>query len=141
MHSIWRTIAKGVGWIGLGMVVVVVFHLGGTVAKHVGQFAPVTGAFIGGTMVLTGVLSPIRRGENAGPWISTEKLGWMLIGLGVIMWGLGDTNWRYYVSMGETPFPSTADIGYSTFPLLIFAGLLLQPPAESGSKRLLVLMD
>jgi len=30
MQSIWRTIIKGVGWIGLGMVVIVVFHLGGT---------------------------------------------------------------------------------------------------------------
>jgi hypothetical protein len=141
MQAIWRTIIKGVGWIGLGMVVVVVFHLGGTVALRVGQFAPVTGAFIGGTMVLISVLSPIRLGENAEPWISREKLGWLCIGLGVIMWGLGDAQWRYYISMGETPFPSTADIGYSAFPLFIFVGLLLQPPAESGSKRLLVLMD
>lgn len=141
MQSFWRTLVRGVGWIGLGMVVVVVFHLGGTVALRVGQFAPVTGAFIGGIMVLFSVLSPIRRGENAEPWIGKEKLGWLLIGLGVIMWGLGDTNWRYYISMGEAPFPSTADIGYSAFPLLIFIGLLLQPPAESGSKRMLVLMD
>lgn len=141
MQAIWRTIIKGVGWIGLGMVVVVVFHLGGTVALRVGQFAPVTGAFIGGAMVLISVLSPIRLGENAEPWISREKLGWLFIGLGVIMWGLGDAQWRYYISMGETPFPSTADIGYSAFPLFIFVGLLLQPPAESGSKRLLVLMD
>src|SRR5579875_1370918 len=69
MQAMWRTIIKGVGWIGLGMVVVVVFHLGGTVALRVGQFSPLTGAFIGGTMVLTSVLSPIRRGENAEPWI------------------------------------------------------------------------
>jgi len=141
MQAIWRTIIKGVGWIGLGMVVVVVFHLGGTVALRVGQFSPLTGAFIGGIMVLTSVLSPIRLGENAEPWIGKEKLGWLLIGLGIMMWGLGETNWRYYISMGETPFPSTADIGYSAFPLLIFVGLLLQPPSESGSKRLLVLMD
>ncbi|HEX7737558.1 MAG TPA: hypothetical protein VF458_22105 [Ktedonobacteraceae bacterium] len=141
MQSIWRTITKGVGWIGLGMVVVVVFHLGGTVALRVGQFAPVTGGFIGGLMVLVSVLSPIRRGESAEPWIGKERLGWALIGLGVIMWALGDSNWRYYVSMGEAPFPSTADIGYSAFPLFIFIGLLLQPSSESGSKRLLVLMD
>jgi hypothetical protein len=123
------------------MVVVVVFHLGGPVAKHVGQFSPLTGAFIGGVMVLISVLSPIRRGENAEPWISSEKVGWLLIGLGVILWGLGETNWRYYISIGQTPFPSTADIGYSLFPLCIFTGLLLQPSAESGSKRMLVLMD
>jgi hypothetical protein len=141
MQSIWRTIIKGVGWIGLGMVVVVVFHLGGTVALRVGQFSPLTGAFIGGIMVLSSVLSPIRRGEHAEPWIGREKLGWMLIGLGVVMWGLGETNWRYYISINQAPFPSTADIGYSAFPIFIFLGLLLQPPAESGSKRVLVLMD
>jgi len=107
----------------------------------VGQFSPLTGAFIGGVMVLISVLSPIRRGENAEPWISSEKVGWLLIGLGVILWGLGETNWRYYISIGQTPFPSTADIGYSLFPLCIFTGLLLQPSAESGSKRMLVLMD
>ncbi|HEY0752490.1 MAG TPA: hypothetical protein VGD98_00810 [Ktedonobacteraceae bacterium] len=141
MQSIWRTIIKGVVWIGLGMGVVVVFHLGGTAALHVGQFAPVTGGFIGGTMVLFSVLSPIRRGESAEPWIGQEKLGWILIGLGVILWALGDSNWRYYVSMGQAPFPSTADIGYSAFPLFVFTGLLLQPSSETGSKRLLVLMD
>jgi hypothetical protein len=141
MQLIWRTVVKGVGWIGLGMVLVVVFHLGGTVALRVGQFSPVTGAFIGGALVLLSVLSPIHRGESAEPWIGREKLSWLLIGLGVIMWGLGESFWRYYISIGQQPFPSTADIGYSMFPLFIFAGLLLQPPAESGSKRILVLMD
>ncbi len=141
MQFIWRTLIKTVGWLGLGMVVVVVFHLGGTVALRVGQFSPLTGAFIGGLLVLACVLAPIRRGENAEPWIGAEKLGWMFIGLGVILWGLGESSWRYSISIGQTPFPSTADIGYSAFPLCIFLGLLLQPPAESGSKRLLVLMD
>lgn len=141
MQLFWRTVVKAVGWIGLGMVLVVVFHLGGTVALHVGQFSPLTGAFIGGAMVLFGALSPIRRNEAAEPWISREKLSWILIGLGIIMWGLGESNWRYYIAIGQQPFPSTADLGYSIFPLFVFVGLLLQPPAESGSKRVLVLMD
>ncbi|MEO7021725.1 MAG: hypothetical protein ABI234_16345 [Ktedonobacteraceae bacterium] len=141
MQLVWRTLIKTVGWLGLGMVAVVIFHLGGTVALRVGQFSPLTGAFIGGILVLISVLAPIRRGESAEPWIGAEKLGWMFIGLGVILWGLGETSWRYSISIGQMPFPSTADIGYSAFPLCIFLGLLLQPPAESGSKRLLVLMD
>lgn len=141
MQALWRTIVKAVGWIGGGMVIIVVFHLGGTIALRVGQFAPLTGAFIGGAMVLVSVLSPIRRGENAEPWIGNEKLAWTLIGIGIMMWGIGDTFWRYYVSIGQTPFPSAADIGYSTFPLLAFLGLLLQPSAETGSKRILLLMD
>lgn len=141
MQTFWRTLIKAVGWIGLGMVVVVVFHLGGTVALRVGQFSPLTGAFIGGILVLFSVLAPIKRGESAEPWIGAEKLGWMLMGLGVIMWGVGETFWRYYISIDQAPFPSIADIGYTTFPLCMFLGLLLQPPAESGSKRILVLMD
>lgn len=141
MQMFWRTVVKAVGWIGLGMVLVVVFHLGGTVALRVGQFSPLTGAFIGSAMVLFSVLSSIKRGENAEPWIGREKLGWLLIGVGILFWGLGESNWRYYVEIGQQPFPSTADIGYSLFPLFIFVGLLLQPPSESGSKRFLVLMD
>jgi len=141
MQLFWRTVIKAIGWIGVGMVAIVVFHLGGTVSLRVGQFAPLIGAFIGGTMVLLSVFSPIRRGESAEPWIGREKLSWMLIGLGIVVWGIGDSIWRYYISIDEAPFPSSADIAYTLFPLLIFVGLLLQPPAESGSKRILVLMD
>jgi len=141
MQFFWRTVIKAIGWIGLAMVAIVVFHLGGPLALRVGQFGPLAGAFIGGIVVLFSVLSPIRRGEGAEPWIGREKISWMLIGLGVVLWGLGETFWQYYISIGQAPFPSTADFGYSLFPLFIFIGLLLQPPAESGSKRLLVLMD
>jgi len=42
---------------------------------------------------------------------------------------------------GPAPFPSSADIGYFGFPLLVFIGLLLQPSSETGGKRFLLLMD
>jgi hypothetical protein len=83
----------------------------------------------------------MRKRENTEPWIGHEQAGWVLIGLGVIMWGIGETFWRYYVSIGQAPFPSMADIGYSSFPVLIFIGLLLQPTSESGGRRFLLLMD
>src|SRR5207249_1085992 len=75
------------------------------------------------------------------PWLRNERLAWALIGFGVIMWGFGDCIWRYYMSIGQSPFPSLADIGYFSFPLLVFAGLLLQPPSGAGRKRLLILLD
>ncbi len=135
------TIIKVVMWIAAAMIVIVVFHLGGTIALRVGQFSPLTGAFIGGALTLGSVLYPRGRREKAEPWIKFEQIAWLLIGLGVVMWGLGESFWRYYVSMGQAPFPSAADIGYSSFPLLVFAGLLLQPSPGSGSRRLLLLMD
>lgn len=141
MHSLARTLVKGVAWIGVGMVIIVVLHLGGPFALRVGQFSPLTGAFIGGTLVLSSVLVPMRRGENVEPWVGHEQLAWTLIGLGVIMWGTGETFWRYFVSIGQAPFPSLADIGYSSFPVLVFTGLLLQPHSESGGRRFLLLMD
>ncbi len=135
------TIIKAVMWVAAAMIIIVVFHLGGTIALRVGQFAPLTGAFIGGALTLGSVLYPRGRREKAEPWIKFEQVAWLLIGLGVVMWGFGESFWRYYISMGQTPFPSSADIGYSTFPLLVFAGLLLQPSPGSGSRRLLLLMD
>src|SRR5215831_14109104 len=104
MQSLSRTVVKGVVWIGAGMVIIVVLHLGGTLALRVGQFSPLTGAFIGGALVLSSVLMPMRKGGNTEPWIGYEQAGWVLIGLGIIMWGIGETFWRYYISIGQTPF-------------------------------------
>src|SRR5579863_7391734 len=84
------TVLKAVGWIAAAMIVIVVFHLGGTIALRVGQFSPLTGAFIGGALTLGSVLTPMRKSEQVEPWIKFEQIAWMLIGFGVIMWGLGE---------------------------------------------------
>ena len=142
MNSSSRFVVRSVAWIGVAMLIIVLFHIGGsTIALRVGQFSPLTGAFIGGFLTLTCVILPIGRREATEPWLRNEQLGWILIGCGVIMWGLGESFWRYYVSIGESPFPSLADIGYFSFPLLVFTGLLLQPPSGDGRKRLLLLLD
>jgi hypothetical protein len=142
MNSSPRFVVRSVAWIGVAMLIIVLFHIGGsTIALRVGQFSPLTGAFIGGFLTLTCVILPIGRREAIEPWLRNEQLGWILIGCGVIMWGLGESFWRYYVSIGESPFPSLADIGYFSFPLLVFTGLLLQPPSGAGRKRLLLLLD
>src|SRR5205807_9911222 len=135
------TVIKAIGWIAAGMIIIVVFHLGGVIALRVGQFSPLTGAFIGGGLILCSVLVPMGRREHVEPLIKFERVAWAVIGLGVIMWGLGESFWRYYISIGQTPFPSYGDIGYSIFPALMFLGLLLQPSPGSGSRRALLLMD
>src|SRR6266516_1463410 len=141
MNSSTRTLIKAVAWLGAAMIVIVVFHLGGTIAHRVGQFAPLTGAFIGGALTLYSATRPRRRNDVSEPCIGFEQVSWVLIGVGMIMWGIGDSFWRYYISQNQAPFPSLADFGYSTFPLLAFIGLLLQPAAEAQGKRAVLIMD
>lgn len=137
-----RTIVRSVLWLALAMLIIVVFHIGdSTFVLRVGQFSPLTGAFIGGCLALISATSLRHRKEDTEPWIGNEQLGWILIGLGIMIWGIGESFWRYYMSIGQSPFPSLADIGYSGFPLLMFGGLLLQPPSGAGRKRTVLLLD
>jgi len=122
------------------MFAIVVFHIGDSnFVLHVGQFSPLLGAAIGGFLALFSLFYSRRRMDE--PWLGNEQLAWILISLGIIMWGLGESFWQYYTSIGQSPFPSLADIGYFSFPLLVFAGLLLQPPSGAGRKRLFLLLD
>jgi len=141
MNSSTRTLIKAVAWLGAAMIVIVVFHLGGPIALRVGQFSPVVGALIGGSLTLFSATYRRQRDDGSEPWVGFEQLSWVLIGFGVIMWGVGDSFWRYYISQNQTPFPSLADLGYSTFPLLAFTGLLLQPAAEAQGRRAVLIMD
>jgi len=134
MNSSPRFVVRSVAWIGVAMLIIVLFHIGGsTIALRVGQFSPLTGAFIGGFLTLTCVILPIGRREATEPWLRNEQLGWILIGCGVIMWGLGESFWRYYVSIGESPFPSLADIGYFSFPLLVSLVFYYSHPPVMGA--------
>lgn len=141
MTSFSSTTVKTIAWVGAAMVVIVVFHIGGVFALRVGQFAPLTGAFIGGILAFGSAILPRGRQEKTEPWLGSEQLSWMLIGFGTIMWGIGDSFWRYYVSLGQNPFPSIADVGYTLFPLLAFSGLLLLPRPDTRTKRIILIMD
>ena len=141
MNSLSRTAIRSVAWVAAGMIIIVVFHIGGSIAHVVGQFSPLTGAFIGGSLTLFSAAIPMSNREGTEPWTGFERLSWLLIGIGVIMWGIGETFWRYYISIGQTPFPSLADIGYFSFPLLAFTALLLLPSPNVKSKRFILLMD
>jgi hypothetical protein len=141
MNSLSRTAIRSVAWVAAGMIIIVVFHIGGTIAHVVGQFSPLTGAFVGGSLTLFSAAIPMSKREGTEPWTGFERLSWLLIGVGVIMWGIGETFWRYYISIGQTPFPSLADIGYFSFPLLVFTALLLLPSPNVKSKRYILLMD
>jgi hypothetical protein len=131
----------GLAWIAAVVTLVVVFHLGGSFALRIGQFAPLSGALIGGTLTLGSALYPRYGSEHTEPWGKREQWSWTMIGSGIVMWGLGESVWRYFIANGQNPFPSVADLGYSTFAPLVLAGLLLQPRPNARSRRTLLLMD
>src|SRR6266700_1282033 len=143
MHANLRLrIGLGFGFgLALIMIAILGFHLGGPAFLLLGLFLGTADALIGGIIVLVSVALPIRSEEDAEPWLSHERFAWILIGLGCLMWGIGDCIWHYYQALGQSPFPSLADIGYSSLPPLIFLGLLLQPSPGSGRNRLMLLLD
>lgn len=141
MFTLSRTLIKVIIWVGAAMVGIVVLHLGGVFALRVGQFAPVIGAYIGGSLAFVSACLPRKNYEKTEKWIGFEQFSWILIGFGILMWAMGDSFWRYFVSIGQSPFPSIADAGYSLFPLFAFVGLLLLPRPGTRTNRLVLLMD
>ena len=65
-------------------------------------------------------------------WLASRRAdpglrrGWQLLSLGTGSWAAGQLVWSYYevVAGREVPFPSLADLGFLTFPLLSAAGLV-----------------
>ena len=84
MFTLSRTLIKAIIWLAAGMVCIVVLHLGGVFALHVGQFAPVVGAYIGGILAFSSACLRRKNYEKTEPWIGFEQLSWLLIGLGTI---------------------------------------------------------
>ena len=138
MRSISRNFIGGVIAFDLLIILFILFHLGGITW----EFSQLAGAVVGGSITLYAVLfMPVREGEMVEPWLGRERIAWILIGCGCLMWGFGESFWRYYILKNQNPFPSWADIGYSSLPPLIFLGMLLQPSSGSGRRRLLLMLD
>lgn len=86
---------------------------------------PLTGPLFGRTSHLVvdfgaGLLCAAAALRHRGP----DRLGWMLVALGIVAWAAGDVYWTVVLlDQDEIPVPSPADVGYLLFPLLAFAGL------------------
>lgn len=138
MRAASRSFIGGVTAFDLLIILFILFHLGGIAW----EFSQLAGAVVGGGITLfAALLTPIREDEMVEPWLGRERIGWVLIGCGCLMWGFGESFWRYFILMHQNPFPSQADIGYSALPPLIFLGMLLQPSFGSGRRRLLLVLD
>src|SRR5438128_1522121 len=109
-----RTTLIAVAAVGAVMALVLGLHVGGSAVLRFGLYSQLIGAFIGGFLAIVSVNYPLRRGENMEPWLGRERLAWTLIGAGCVMWGIGECFWRYFLVQGMNPFPSQADIGYSS---------------------------
>jgi diguanylate cyclase (GGDEF)-like protein len=62
-----------------------------------------------------------RAGQRSVPG---ARLGWRLIALAILSYGIGDAIWTFYEAIGELPFPSLADPFYIAFYPLFLAGIL-----------------
>lgn len=133
---IWTLVGTGVL-----MILILGFHLGGSALLPIGHFFPLLGALTGGMLTLVSVSTRSRQGENVESWSGHEQLGWTIIGCGFIAWGIGESFWRYYVAQGQAPFPSLADLGYSSCDPLVLLGLFLQPFSKQGGKRMFLFLD
>lgn len=137
MHSFSRSLIASVTGVAVILIFFILFHFGGITW----EFSQLTGAFVGGSLTLFAALKTMHEDEQVESWLQHEQQGWILIGCSSIMWGLGECVWRYYVLTNQSPFPSFADIGYSSLPPLLFIGLLLQPLFDSGRKRRMLVLD
>jgi hypothetical protein len=131
------SVITSIAGLALLLVFLILFHLGGITW----EFSQLTGALVGGSLTLFAALYPMEADEKVEPWLQRERQGWIFVGCGLIMWGLGECVWRYYVLTNQSPFPSFADLGYSSLPPLVFIGLLLQPFSGSDRNRRMLVLD
>lgn len=142
MRSHFRVVIGSVIGISVVMIIILVFHVGGDGLVKNGDYTVLVGALIGTLLVLVSTWLPTRQEENIEPWLTRERLAWALIGCGLMAWTIGEGLWNYYQTIGQSPFPSVADIGFSSFPPLVFAGLILQPSSKNNTqKRMFLILD
>jgi hypothetical protein len=70
------------------------------------------------------------------------RQGWALIGVGCLLWGLGDITWTVYETvLGQDPFPSLADVGYLAMVPVLALGLISLTSGEQRKERFLPTLD
>ena len=102
-------------------------------------------AFFNGYQILAPLFAGIcgiayaRRGTHRS---SSQRFGWLLVGLGALSFAVGQGTWTYYESVRgvDVPFPGWADVGYlGTYPLLLTGVILLVRNAHRAGRARLVL--
>ena len=114
----------------------VLYELRVIVAPHL-DAGPLTSRFAHDVVLLVSSALILVRAYTA----RRERLAWLLIGLGVLAWSLGEVYYTAVLWDAEViAIPSPADVGYLLLPPLALAGivLLLRARARSLPRTLLV---
>src|SRR5260370_6291876 len=114
MRSHFRIVLGSVFGISIFMILLLLlstFNVGGKSILEAARYCVLLGPLIASALSLVSVKIPFRQEENVEPWLKHEQLAWILIGCGYVAWTIGEGFWRYYVEVGQSPFPSLADIG------------------------------
>jgi diguanylate cyclase (GGDEF)-like protein/PAS domain S-box-containing protein len=92
-----------------------------------------------GAMALGAAVACLRRGFSVQ---GQPRLGWCLVGAGMLSWSLGQAYWVYYEAAVDptVPFPSWADVGFVGMLPLTAAGMLL-PIVTGAARRIRALID
>lgn len=61
-----------------------------------------------------------------------SRTAWILIGVGVLCWGIGEVIWIVQATAGEIPYPGLADFFYAAGYPLLFVGIILLPHLRPG---------
>jgi signal transduction histidine kinase len=112
--------------------------LGGVVAGPIRTVIDNLGSALGALVVAGLALLTARAQADR-----RSRASWLLLGGGLLAWGLTDTYWTWAeLVYGEPPTsPSLADVGYLVMVPLVFAGILLRPslqPRLVGRRLLLI---
>ena len=125
--SLWASLSRR--WRGSIALVVTTGLVGSTLL--LGEFLTVDAAFTFSSFIYAWM--PLAAGalvifagmrlDERGRW------AWLLIGLGIAMWGVGEVIWISYSWLlnVEVPYPGIADIFYVAAYPLAFVGMLLLP--------------
>ena len=85
-----------------------------------------------------------QRAGHPGPGAARRegRLGWALIGSGLLCWAIGDSYWSIaYVNAAAPPFPSADDIFYLLGYPLVLGGMLAYVHERMGKRSILVWTD
>jgi signal transduction histidine kinase len=133
--AIRRRVALGLfGLAALTSVLLVWPVLEADTTRLVSEIVNIPVAVGGGLLILIGASQAESR----------ERRAWLLIGLGVIAQGVGESMWTWYGQIlgVETPYPGPPDVAYLSGYIFMAAGIFLLPHARSsGFERARLLLD